>query len=180
MSKKILVISSSARKTGNSETLCERFQKGAEEKGNVVRIVNLNDYNIGFCKGCYACSQNDGVCFQNDDMASIIDKLVSADAIVFATPVYFYCMSGQLKTFIDRLVPVYEKLTKKEVYIFVTAADENEAMLDSTVEAIRGLTRDCMEGTKEMGVIKASGVTDIGDIKGTEAYKLAYEMGKNS
>ncbi|MBQ9791388.1 MAG: flavodoxin family protein [Clostridia bacterium] len=180
MSKKILIISSSPRKNGNSEMLCQRFQKGAEEVGHVVRLVNLNDYNIGFCKGCYACSNNDGVCFQNDDMASLADKLISADVIVFATPVYFYSMSGQLKTFIDRLVPVYEKLTKKDVYIFVTAADENEEMLESTVEAIRGLTRDCMEGTKEKGVIKASGVTDIGDIKGTDAYKQAYELGKNS
>lgn len=181
MSKKILVISSSPRKGGNSEMLCARFQKGAEEAGHVVRMVNLNDYHIGYCKGCFACSKNEeGACFQNDDMASLVDKLISADVIVFATPVYFYSMSGQLKTFIDRLVPVYEKLTKKDVYIFVTAADENPDMLESTVEAIRGLTRDCMEGTNEKGVIKAYGVNEVGDIKGTEFYKAAYEMGKNS
>ena len=90
MSKKILIISSSPRKNGNSEMLCQRFQKGAEEVGHVVRLVNLNDYNIGFCKGCYACSNNDGVCFQNDDMASLADKLISADSVCNSSVLLFY------------------------------------------------------------------------------------------
>lgn len=179
MSKKILIISSSPRKNGNSETLCARFQLGAEKAGHVVRHINLNDFHIGYCKGCYVCHGEDKKCVITDDMSTLYDVLKSADVLVFATPVYFYSMSGQLKTFIDRLVPVYEELNKKEVYIFVTGADTDTKMFEATVEAIRGLTRDCMEGTKEKGVIMCGGVDAIGDIKNKDEYKLAYNMGKN-
>ena len=113
-------------------------------------------------------------------MGKLCEKMLKADVIVFATPVYFYSMCGQMKVFIDRLVPVYTKLLNKEVYIIVTAWDSEKANLNSTVEAIRGLTRDCMEGTIEKGVILGSGSAEKGDVKNTPAYLEAYEMGKKA
>ena len=177
MAKKVLIVSSSPRKQGNSDTLCMRFKAGAEESGNVVRYVNLNDMRIGYCKGCYACHETHK-CVIQDDMSTLCEVIKNADVIVLATPVYFYSMSGQLKTFIDRLVPVYESLQGKEVYIFATGADTDTKMFDVVVEAIRGLTRDCMEGTKEKGIIICGGVDKVGDIKNTKEYDMAYDMGK--
>lgn len=77
--------------------LCNEFYRGAAEAGNNTEIIRLNEKKIGFCQGCYACEKL-GKCFQNDDMNELAEKMLKADVIVFATPVYFYSMSGQLKT----------------------------------------------------------------------------------
>ena len=94
--KKVLVISSSPRKGGNSDLLCDEFIRGASDVGNEVEKIRLAEKNVGFCKACYAC-QKLGKCFQNDDANEIIEKMLSADVIVLATPVYFYSMDAQLK-----------------------------------------------------------------------------------
>ncbi len=96
--KKILIISSSPRKGGNSDLLCDRFADGAKDSGHTVEKVFLADMNIRYCHGCGACNATHK-CVQKDDMALILDKMVNADVIVLATPVYFYSMNGQMKTF---------------------------------------------------------------------------------
>lgn len=173
--KNVLIISSSPRHNGNSDLLCQSFAKGAKESGNNVEIVYLVDLKINYCLGCYACT-NTNKCFQKDDFNIISDKMLKADVIVLATPVYFYSMSGQLKVFIDRLVSIYTKI-RSNVYIFVTAWDDNKDNLMSTVEAIRGATRDCFEECCEKGVIIAGGFTDKGDIIKTEYIDEAYNLG---
>ena len=177
MSKNILVLSSSPRKNGNSDILCDEFIRVAEEKGHKTEKIYVADMKINFCTGCGVCHTT-GKCVHQDDMEKVFEKLLNADVIVFSTPVYFYSMAAQLKIFIDRLVPIYTKLIGKEVYIFVTAWDSEVKNLESTVEAVRGLTRDCMEGTIERGVIFGGGATEKGDIKSTPAYEEAYKMGK--
>ena len=109
MNKLILVLSASFRKGGNSATLCDQFIKGAVEAGNRVEKIYLNDCKINFCRGCGVCNTTHK-CVQHDDMAEILDKMVKADVIVMATPVYFYSMNGQMKTLIDRTVPRYEEI----------------------------------------------------------------------
>lgn len=177
MGKNVLVLSSSPRKNGNSDILCNQFVKGAEESGHNVKKVYVSDMKINFCTGCGSCNST-GKCVQNDDMTEMYEKLQKADVIVFATPVYFYSMAAQLKVFIDRLAPVYTRLINKEVYIFVTAWDSDRANLESTVEAVRGLTRDCMEGTVERGVILGGGAVAKGEIKSLSDYEEAYKMGR--
>lgn len=176
MSKNVLVISGSPRKGGNSDTLCDEFIKGAEEKGNKVEKISLRDKKINFCTGCYAC-KNTGNCIQKDDMSEILDKMMAADVIVMATPVYFYTMNGQMKTLIDRTVPKYMKMTNKDIYFIATAADGRKQALDKTIEGFRGFT-DCYEGFVEKGIIYATGVWNIGDVKGSDYMTQAYEMGK--
>lgn len=175
--KKVLIISSSPRKNGNSNQLCKQFEKGALEKGNQVEFINLCDYKINYCKACYSCFKLNK-CYQNDDFNYIASKMLNADVILFATPTYFYSMSGQLKVFIDRLVSMYTSV-RADIYIFITAADTNQSNLISTLEAIRGLTRDCFEQCEEKGYILASGVTNINQINTRQDYlDQAYKYGK--
>lgn len=177
--KNILVISSSPRRNGNSDLLCDEFIKGALEAGNKVEKVFLADKKINVCLGCGAC-YNTSKCIQKDDMVDLNDKMVEADVIVLATPVYFYSMAGQLKVFIDRCVPRYTEMANKEFYFILTVADTNEKMLNRTVEAIRGFTEDCLPNAVEKGIIYGVGAWNKGEIKNTKAFKEAFELGKNA
>lgn len=176
MNKKVLVISGSPRKGGNSDILCNEFIKGATEAGNDVYKIFLGDKKFNFCTGCYACKKT-GKCIQKDDMSEILEKIMDADVILMATPVYFYTMDGQMKTLIDRTVPKYMKLKNKDIYFIATAADGNTSALNRTIEGFRGFM-DCYEGLVEKGVILAAGVWNIGDVKNTKYMDNAYEMGQ--
>lgn len=175
--KNVLILSSSPRKNGNSDLLCQEFYKGAIDAGNNAEIVRLSEKKINYCMGCYAC-QSAGKCFQKDDMVELSEKMLKADVIVFATPVYFYTMSGQLKVFIDRLTPIYEDI-RADIYLMCTAWDPNVENLELTIESIRGLTRDCLENCTEKGVIIVGDVGGKGVIKGRKELEDAYNMGKN-
>ncbi|MGM9554262.1 MAG: flavodoxin family protein [Faecousia sp.] len=176
--KNVLMISASPRKGGNSDLLCDRFAEGAAESGNKVEKIFLAAKNIGYCRGCGVCNATHK-CVQKDDMAEILDKMVTADVIVLATPVYFYTMDGQMKTFIDRTVPRYTEITDKEFYFILTAADTEKGNLTRTMEAFRGFTEDCLEGAREAGIIYGVGAWRVGEIKDTPAYNEAYEMGRS-
>lgn len=176
--KNVLIISSSPRKGGNSDLLCDRFAQGATESGNNVEKIFLSSKNIGYCRGCGVCNSTHK-CVQKDDMADLLDKMVKADVIVLATPVYFYSMDGQLKTFIDRTVPRYTEISNKDFYYIMTAADTQKSSLNRTIEALRGFTEDCLPGANEAGIIYGTGAWQIGEIKNTPAYNEAYKMGKS-
>ncbi len=176
--KKVVIISSSPRKDGNSETLAKQFEKGAKESGHKVDFICLRDYNLGYCKACYVCEQT-GKCFQKDGMDEINEKLIKADVIVFATPVYFYSMSGQLKVMIDRLVPSYTKI-KADIYLIATQWDSDKVIMENTFNAIRGATRDCFENCQEKGIIYGVSLTEKGEAQNNAEYmSSAFEMGKN-
>lgn len=110
MNKKVLILSSSPRKGGNSETLAAAFAKGAQEAGNQVELVHLREKQYGFCKGCFACLKL-GHCVIKDDAVEIVSQMHDADVLVFATPVYYYSVSGQLKTMLDRANPLLTQTT---------------------------------------------------------------------
>lgn len=177
MSKKVLIISSSPRKGGNSDVLCDQFLLGAKEAGHTAEKVFLRNHKINYCLGCGVCN-NTHICVQKDDMKDLLEKMVDADVIVLATPVYFYTMDGQLKTFIDRCVSRYTEISNKEIYFIVAAADTNPDNLAPTIEGLRGFTRDCLDDTKEKGIIYGTGAWKVGEIKTLPAYKKAYDMGK--
>ena len=177
MSKKVLIISASPRKGGNSDLLCDQFLLGAQESGHDVEKIRLQEHKINYCLGCGVCN-NTHQCVQKDDMAGLLDKMLAADVIVLATPVYFYTMDAQLKTFIDRCVTKYTEISDKEFYFILSAADTDKNNLTPAVEGLRGFTRDCLQGTKEKGIIYGTGAWQKGDIKELPAYKKAYETGK--
>ena len=177
MSKNVVIISSSPRRDGNSETLARQFFQGAVDAGHEVNFFCLRDLDLGYCKACYACAKT-GKCCQKDQMNEIAPFLLAADVIVFATPVYFYTMSGQMKVFVDRLVPWYTQI-HADIYLMCTAADEDKKLLKLTIESLRGCTRDCLEQCTEKGVIIAGGVYEKGEIAGRPELKKAYKMGRN-
>lgn len=177
MTKKVLILAASFRKKGNSDLLCDEFARGATEAGNEVEKIYLNDKNIGYCRGCGVCNTTHK-CVLKDDMAEILDKMIKADVIVMATPVYFYSMNGQMKTLIDRTVPRYGEISNKDFYFIVAAADDNQANMERTLEGFRGFTEDCLDNAKEKGIIYGTGAWNMGDIKGNPAMEDAYLMGK--
>lgn len=177
MGKKVLILSASPRKGGNSDTLCDQFLKGARESGHQAEKVFLRDKKIGYCTGCGVCNKTHR-CAQDDDMAEVLEKMVKADVIVMATPVYFYTMNAQMKTVIDRVAPRYSEVSDKEFYYLLTAADSDPKMLERTLEGFRGFTEDCLTNPKERGVVYGVGLWEIGDVQKSPALKQAYEMGK--
>jgi multimeric flavodoxin WrbA len=177
MNKKILVLSSSPRKGGNSDLLCDQFVKGAREAGHPAEKIFLKDRKINYCTGCGTCLNGAKPCPQKDDMAGILEQMIAADVIVMATPVYFYTMCGQMKTFIDRVCSRYTEFHGKEFYFIVTAADDNQPAMARTIEGFRGFT-SCLDEAKEKGIIYGIGAWKAGDIKGKPAMKEAYELGK--
>ena len=176
MSKRVLILSGSPRKGGNSDLLCDEFMRGAIESGNEVEKIRVAEKKIGFCSACYYCRDHGGVCVKKDDMAEILQKMIDADVIVLSSPVYFYSIDAQLKAVIDRTVARWTEVRNKEFYYIVTCADEDRESQERTLECFRGYA-DCVEGAKEMGVVYGIGVYEPGEIRSTPAFKEAYEIG---
>lgn len=176
--KKIIVVTSSPRTGGNSETLARKFAEGAMSAGNEVDFISVRDIGLKFCTGCMYCQTHDK-CVLNDGMNALYKKFESADVLVFATPVYYYAVCGQLKTFLDRLNPLYPRKNKfSEVYLLATAAENEESAMDGAVKDIQGWI-DCFDGVELKGVIRGIGVTEKGEIDSTAFPGLAFEAGKN-
>lgn len=174
MSKNILIISASPRKNANSDILCDEFMKGAQEAGHSVEKIRLAESHINYCTGCCSCISSRGKCVQNDDMNGILEKILAADALVLASPVYFRSFNGQMKTFMDRVCPIYPMIHGQEVYFIASAAGGNFPV-ESTFKTFRVFT-DCLDVT-EKGTVSVTGVWDAGGVKGSRAMKEAFSMG---
>ena len=174
--KNILILSASSRKGGNSDLLCDEFMRGALDAGNQVEKLCLSDYKINYCTGCGLCSEFGKPCPQTDDMAMILEKMIAADVLVMATPVYFYTMNAQMKTLIDRACARYMEISHKEFYYILAAAENDRALMTRTIEGFRGFT-DCLEEPVEKGVIYGGGAWKKGEIKPMPVMHEAYEMG---
>ncbi len=176
MQKKVLILSGSPRKEGNSDILCDQFAKGAVEAGHLVEKIRVAEKNIGYCRACYACKEN-GTCVIRDDMAEVLQKIIDADVLVLASPVYFYAIDAQLKAVIDRTVARWLEVKDKEFYYIVTMADEAASSAETTLACFRGYA-DCVEGAVEKGVLIGGGVYEKGAILGQPILEQAYTMGK--
>lgn len=175
--KNVLVISTSLRTDGNSDILAKYFSDGAAEAGNNVEKGSLAGKDIQFCRGCLAC-QTTQKCVINDDSNAIVEKMKNADVIVFATPIYYYEMCGQMKTLLDRANPLYTTDYKfRDIYLLASAAEEENTAMDRAITGIGGWI-ECFEKSQLKGTLLASGVTNIGDIKENPVLNKAYEMGK--
>lgn len=177
MGKKVLILSSSPRKGGNSETLAAAFATGAQEAGNQVENVYLREKQYGFCKGCLVC-QKLGHCVIKDDAVEIAAKMHDADVLVFVTPVYYYSVSGQLKTMLDRANPLFgTDYAFTKAYLLATAAEDAPETFAGTEKAVQGWV-DCFPRCALAGTVFAGGVNSAGEIAGHAALEQAYQMGE--
>ena len=170
--KKVLIISSSPSKGGNSDLLCDEFLRGAKEAGHEAEKVFLGDLDIRFLKikDDYT-DRNLGI---NDDAPKVVAKMIAADVIVMATPIYNDNMCGQMKTMLDRVFEREHEVKNKEFYFIMTAGGSN------TECALLGFRNfRYLPGSKEKGVIQGTGIHLKGSVKGKPVMKEAYEMGKN-
>ena len=174
---KVLAISSSPRKNGNSDLLCDQFLKGAAQAGHMTEKLRLAERDIRPCAACYGCGETHA-CVQQDGMAEVLDKVTGADIIVLAAPVYFYSMAAQMKIFIDRCFPRYTEIKNKRFYFIVTAADPQHSAAEATLAGLRGFLR-CLPGAEEKGIVYGTGAWDKGDALRHPAYEKAFEMGKS-
>ncbi|MCD7778719.1 MAG: flavodoxin family protein [Clostridiales bacterium] len=172
---KAVIINGSPRAKGNSDLLCDEFIRGAKESGHQTEKISLREYSVNPCKACYACFKT-GKCIQKDDMAEILDKVKNADVLLLASPTYFLTMSGQMKIFIDRLLPEWQGLGGKEVYIIVTGHDRKEG-LKRTANDLKDIF--AYLGNTVKPVIWGEGVWKKGEVIETKAMDEAYLAGKN-
>lgn len=178
MGRKVLILSGSPRKNGNSDVLCDEFARGAIESGNHVEKIRVSEKNISYCKACYYCKEYNGKCVIKDDMAEVLQKMIDSDVIVLATPVYFYSIVAQLKTVIDRTVARWLEVKNKEFYYIITCADSEAESTEPTLECLRGYAL-CVEGAIEKDIILGTGVYEKDEIKKNQAMKKAYNVGLN-
>ena len=170
MSKKVVVISSSPRKGQNSDTLCDEFLRGAIDAGHDAVKYFLEDIEFSSCKACYACKTPDMKCVQDDGIAPILEDMLKADVVVYATPVYYYEMCGTLKMFFDRCYPVFRHLENQDYYIIMAAGS-------SCGDALIGI-KSFIGFSVNPNIMKVFEV--FGNVKSQEdVLKEVYEAGKN-
>ena len=176
--KKVLIISSSLRPNSNSDALAEAFARGAAEAGNQVETISLKEKELHFCKGCLVC-QKTQKCVIADDAPAIVQKMYEADVLAFATPIYYYELSGQLKTLLDRSNPLYTTdYHFRDIYLLTSAAEDEEQTPARAVTGLGGWIA-CFENAHLAGSAFAGGVNEPGEIEGHAALASAYEMGKS-
>lgn len=177
MSKKIVIISSSMRNNSNSDLLAQAFAKGAQESGSQVELIRLKRKKLQFCTGCLAC-QNTQKCVLSDDAVEIAEKVKNADVVVFASPVYYYSISGQLKTLFDRMNPLFVSDYRfREVYFLTCAFDGDAAAAEGSIKAVEGWV-SCFGKAELKKTIFAGGVGVPGEAKEHPALQEAYQAGR--
>ena len=174
----VLVISTSLRAKSNSDILTESLIKGAREAGHEVEPISLKDKEVKFCIGCLAC-QKTQECVIKDDAVWMAEKVKNADTLVFATPIYYYEMSGQMKTLLDRLNPLYPSDYRfRKVYLLMTAAEDEDYVPEKAISGLQGWV-DCFEKAELAGTLFCGGINDPGEAAGkTKEQDEAYEFGK--
>ena len=168
---KIVILTGSKRKGGNTELLARAFADGAGEH-HEVEIIPAADYKVNPCIGCNSCFTREGnQCFQEDDMQLIYEKLTDAEILVIASPVYFYGISAQLKAVVDRLHKI-----KKMVLLLVAGA-----ALPSVFDAIKVQYQLILDFFKleNAGMVLVREVREKGEIKGNPALEEARELGRS-
>ncbi len=180
MGKKIVILNGSPRRKGNTSALVEAFTRGAEQAGHTVEAFFLGEMDIHGCKGCFGGhSSRECPCVQRDDMAKIYPAVRACDVVVLASPLYYWNLSGQLRTAVDRLFALEEGDSNLlrgngRACALLMAAEGSDfsdvlTYYNHLAEHLRW---------ENLGAVLAGGNGDIGDIAGKPALQEAYELGK--
>jgi len=174
--KNVIVISASLRQGSNSDMLADKFVEGAKAAGHNVEKISLTGKNIQFCKGCLACQQL-GRCVINDDVNDITARVLKADVVAWATPIYYYEMSGQMKTLIDRMNAMYPlDYQFRDIYLLTTAAEGEDHVPQRAEQGLMGWI-DCYPKSRLAGHLFAGGVGAPREINGNDKLQAAYDLG---
>ena len=174
---KVLVIHGSMRKNGNTGILADEFIRGAQDAGHEVEKVELRDKKFGDCFGCRACHNNGGSCVQKDDMAEILEKVKATDVIVLASPLYYFGMSAQLKTIVDRFYSRTGKLHGKKSIMMATAYNSADWTMEALENHYETLVR-YMEW-EDVGQVWATGCGARSLVEKSSFADMAYKIGAN-
>ena len=175
---KVVVLNGSPHKKGNTAAAISELVAGAREAGNEVEVVDLAGKKVAGCLGCKYCFTHDGVCVQKDDMADVLAALDAADAVIFASPIYWFDMTAQLKAAIDRM---YARAVKgfhfhKAGMLLVAGADGESdfAAAKAQFHAMCGYLK-----WEELGIVTVgeTSATPITDAENDERLTAAYELG---
>lgn len=177
--KNVLIISTSLRGGSNSDILAQECLRGAKAAGHEAELVSLKGTNIQYCVGCLMCHKT-GSCVLKDDAQALMEKVRKAQVLIFATPIYYYEMCGQMKTFLDRMNPLYEsQYDFREVYMIATAAEEGSEVFEKAYHGLQGWV-DCFPKAKLCGLVAG------GSLPGPKtaydcphALEKAYALGNN-
>jgi NAD(P)H-dependent FMN reductase len=176
MSKNIVILSGSPRRGGNTDLLAEAFIKGAEHAGKTRTLFRAADMKIGGCIGCCYCHAHDAACVQKDDMALVIEAMKSAYGIVYASPIYYAGFTSQLKAALDRTFALLKSVrpwTKSA--LLLTCGNPGASMAEPTIALYKKILG--FDGSKDCGVVVATGLHEPGEIKGRPELAQAEELG---
>ena len=180
MAKKVLILTGSPRRGGNSDSMAAAFKLGAEKAGAEVQQVDMAELNVKGCNVCDKCWTDDMVCVFQDDMQKVYPLLEWADMLVFAFPIYYFTYPAQIKVFFDRLYPYafqnQEKAENKEAVLLVCGEIDDPSVFDGVISTYR-ITCSYMKWN-DSGVVCATGVNHIGDIQGTQWLEKAQDLGE--
>lgn len=177
MSKKIVVITGSPRKGGNSFAMTDAFIKAAEAKGHTVTRFDAAMKNVGGCRACETCFKTGKACSFDDDFNTIAPAILEADAVVFSTPVYWYSIPAQVKGVIDRLYSFCvagKDIAGKECAIITCCEEEDMSVMDGVrvpLERSAALLK-----WKMVGEVLVPGVLKVGDIEKTDGCAQAAAL----
>ena len=190
MMKKILIILGGGRKKGNTAQLADAFMKGAMEAGHKTELISLNQLQVNGCIGCNACRYGKP-CVQKDDFNSLVPKILEADLLVLASPLYFWTISSKIKAFIERFYCIaqeddnppfgrYEKYPVHDCALLMTSADDFFWTFEQAVSYYQ-FTMVNYIGFRNKGMLLAGGCGDTNGnpcIDKTDHLREAYEFGK--
>ena len=178
MGKRIIVLNGSPRRNGNTSALVEAFREGAEVAGHEVEVFLLQEMDIHGCRGCFGGGKNpEHPCVQRDDMDMIYPSYVAADIVVLASPLYYWNLSGQLRTAFDRLFAVAEcdpgySNPRKECVLLMAAEGDDFTEVENYYDRLMGHL-----GWTDLGKVLCGGVMNIGDIEGHADLEEARMLG---
>lgn len=173
---KITVLNGSPRKNGNTEIMVNEFARGAKEAGHETEIISLGGKKISGCLGCQYCFSHDGVCVQKDDMAEVLKVLDETDLLVFASPIYWFDITAQLKSAIDRMY-ARGKIGfhfKKTALLLDSASDH---VYDAALAQYKAMCSYLK--WESVGEICIPGMAEKGSMSDALALKQVYELGKS-
>ncbi len=175
--KKILALTVTPRRRGNSEQLADAFLAGAAAAGHQVQKLTLRDFDLKPCVACDACLAPGAACIRKDDMSKVFAAIRASDLVLIATPLYYYTFPSQIKMVFDRMYSLYsDGYPKCEAMLFATAADEVPDTFDALDRTYRAILRHL--GWQDRGTLYAPGLTDPGEVAGTDFPARAEALGR--